>query len=164
MDLYSILLWIISIIFLIAGISGLILPLLPGPLLIFTGLVLAAWAENFQYIGWGTIVTLLVLTLLAHAIDFVAGGLGVERTGASRRATWGAIIGALIGIFFGLPGIILGPFIGAFIGEISLKKESQLAAQAGVAAWIGIIIGIAAKIAFGVAMIGIYLFVRFFLH
>jgi uncharacterized protein YqgC (DUF456 family) len=53
------LLWVISAVLVIVGLAGLALPALPGAPLIFGGLLLAAWAEHFAYVGWGT------LTLLA---------------------------------------------------------------------------------------------------
>ena len=35
------------------GIVGAVLPALPGSLLVFAGLFLAAWAEGFEYAGAG---------------------------------------------------------------------------------------------------------------
>ena len=44
------------------GFAGLILPALPGIPLVYAGLVLLAWAEDFAYVGW---VTLGVLDAMA---------------------------------------------------------------------------------------------------
>ena len=161
MEIGQIILIIIGTLIVVIGLVALVLPLVPGPLLIFTGLVLAAWAENFEYAGAGTIVILAVLMILAHALDLVAGGLGAKRFGASPRAGVGAVIGAVAGIFFGFPGIIIGPFIGAVIGQLTVKSDIQAAGKAGIGAWIGLVFGTALKVALGFSMIGIFILSRF---
>jgi uncharacterized protein YqgC (DUF456 family) len=142
-------------------VAGLIVPLLPGPLLIYIGLILAAWADDFIYVSWGTLLILGLLMLLAHAIDFLAGALGAKQFGASRAAIIGAAVGAFVGIFFGVLGIIIGPFIGAVIGQLTELSDIKEAGQVGVGTWIGFVFGMAAKIAIGLTMIGIFILVRF---
>jgi uncharacterized protein YqgC (DUF456 family) len=138
-----------------------VLPVLPGPWLIFAGGVLGAWAEGFAHVGWKAISVLAILAILATAVDFLAGSFGAKRYGASRRAVAGAAIGAVVGIFFGIPGIIIGPFAGAVIGEITVKRDISAAGRAGFGAWLGLILGMAAKVALGFAMIGVFIIARF---
>ena len=154
------LLWLLAIILIAAGIVGLVVPALPGIVLVFAGLVVAAWAEGFAYVGQGTLVVLLVLCLLGYGIDFLAGAFGASRYGASKYSIIGAAIGAIAGMFFGLPGIILGPFIGAVVGELYVRRDLQAAGRAGFGAWIGLIAGTAAKIAITFVMIGVFIFAR----
>ena len=154
------LLWLLAIILIAAGIVGLVVPALPGIVLVFAGLVVAAWAEGFAYVGQGTLVVLLVLCLLGYGIDFLAGAFGASRYGASKYSIIGAAIGAIAGMFFGLPGIILGPFIGAVVGELYVRRDLQAAGRAGFGAWIGLIAGTAAKIAITFVMIGVFIFAK----
>ncbi len=154
-------LWIASALLLIAGFAGLLLPALPGILLIFAGLVFAAWAEHFAYIGWGTLTVLGVLTAAAYLIDFLAGLLGAKRFGAGKHGIIGAAIGTMIGLIFGLPGIIIGPFIGAVLGELYANKDLRTAGTAGLGTWLGMAIGIAVRIAVAFVMVGVFLVVRF---
>jgi uncharacterized protein YqgC (DUF456 family) len=154
-------LWIISAIMLVTGFAGLVLPALPGVLLIFAGLVFAAWAEGFAYVGWGTLTILGVLTAAAYLIDFLAGIFGAKRFGAGRYGIIGAAIGTVIGLIFGLPGIIIGPFIGAILGELYASKDLLSASTAGLGVWIGMAIGIAARIALAFVMLGVFLVARF---
>jgi len=154
-------LWIISVLLLIAGFAGLLLPALPGILLIFAGLVLAAWAEGFAYVGWGTISILAALTVAAYVIDFLAGLLGAKRFGAGKYGIMGAAIGTVIGLIFGLPGIIIGPFIGAVLGELYAQKDLRTASTAGLGVWIGMAIGIAARVAVAFVMVGVFVVARF---
>lgn len=159
---YTILLWILAILLVAAGLAGLVLPLLPGAVLLFGGLLLAAWIEDFAYVGPGTLVALGIMAALTFVCDAAATAFGAKRYGASRRAMIGAAIGSVIGIFLGLPGILLGPFIGAVVGELSTRPDVLRATRAGVGAAIGLAIAVAAKLALGFAMIGTFLVVRFF--
>ena len=154
-------LWLIAALLLIAGFAGLVLPALPGVLLIFAGLVFAAWAEGFAYVGWGTISILAALTVAAYVIDFLAGLFGAKRFGAGKYGVMGAAIGTVIGLVFGLPGIIIGPFIGAVLGELYAQKDLHSASAAGLGVWIGMAIGVATRIAVAFVMVGVFLVARF---
>lgn len=158
----TILIGTIAVVLIIAGLAGLVLPALPGPLLLFAGLWMAAWAEGFVYVGAKTLILLGVMTALATLADFVAGAFGARRYGASTRSITGATIGAVVGIFFGLPGLLLGPFLGALIGEFSARRDLLAAGRAGWGATLGLLLGTAAKLALGFAMVGLYLIIRFF--
>jgi uncharacterized protein len=158
----TILLWVLSVSLILTGLAGIVLPLLPGAPLLLAGLVLAAWAEDFVYVGYGTLAILAVLAALIYAVDFFAGILGARHFGASPRALVGAAIGAVVGLFLGFVGIILGPFIGAVIGELSMRRELVAAGRAGLGTTIGLLLGVAAKIAIGLTMVGIFVLVRFF--
>jgi uncharacterized protein len=157
----TVLLWIVAILMIVTGLLGLVLPALPGPLLLFAGLLVAAWAEQFAYVGPGTLIGLGIMAALAVLADFVAGALGARRYGSSPRAMLGAVIGAVVGLFFGLPGLLLGPFVGALLGELSARWDLLAAGRAGWGAVIGLVLGTAAKLALGFAMIGLFLVVRF---
>ena len=157
----ALLLWILATLLVLGGIAGLMLPALPGAPLLFAGLVAAAWAEDFTYVGTGTIIVLAVLAALISAVDFVAGALGAKRFGASPRAITGALIGGVVGLFFGLPGVLLGPFVGAVIGELSVRNDLNAATRAGLGAALGLLVAAVAKIALAFTMIGVFLVVRF---
>lgn len=157
----STLLWLLAVVLVVIGLVGLVLPALPGAPLVLAGLVVAAWAEDFAYIGWGTITILALLALLASAVDFLASALGAKRFGASKRAIVGAAIGTLVGLFFGLPGILVGPFLGAVLGELSARRDLHAAGRAGVGAWLGLVLGAAAKFAVAFMMLGVFALARF---
>jgi len=139
------------------GIAGTVLPALPGPVLVFAGLLLGAWAEGFERVGPATLVLLALLTIAAYVVDLAATVLGVQRSGASGRAVAGAAIGLLAGIPFGILGLLLGPFAGAVIAELTVRNDLRMASRAGFAAWLGFLIGTVAKLALVSAMLGIFL-------
>jgi len=155
------LLWTLAIVLIAAGLAGLVLPALPGPVLLFAGFVVGAWAEDFRYIGIETLGVLGALAVIAYIADFAAGSLGASRYGASRRAVMGAAIGAIVGMFFGPIGILLGPFAGAVLGELLEEKGLRAASRAGFGATLGMLIGTAAKLALGFTMLGLFVLMRF---
>ena len=145
----------------LTGLAGSVLPALPGVPLVFGGLVLAAWADDFQRVSWVVLVILGLLTVMSFAIDFAATALGAKRVGASKLAIVGALIGTLGGFVLGLPGLIFGPFVGAVAGEMLTHGEMQKATRAGFATWIGLIFGTLTKLALVFAMLGIFAFAWF---
>jgi len=156
----TIALWIVAALLVIAGFVGVVAPVLPGAPLVLAGLVAAAWAEDFRYVGVGTLIVIAILMGLTYVVDAVAGALGVRRAGASRWAVWGAVIGTAAGVFFGLPGILLGPFVGAVAGELIARRDVAQAGRAGVGAWIGFVVGTLGKLAILFAMVGVFVVKR----
>jgi uncharacterized protein YqgC (DUF456 family) len=148
--------WILAIALIVVGVIGTFLPVLPGAARVFGGMLLGAWIDGFQRVGWVTLVILGVLTVLVFVVDFVAGVLGAKRVGASRLAIVGAAIGTVVGIFFGLVGILIGPFVGAFVGEVIARGRVEPAARVGIGTWIGLVAGALAKFALVLAMVGIF--------
>ena len=138
------------------GLAGIVLPALPGHMLILGGLIVAAWADGFQHVSGWTLGVIAVIALASYGIDFVSAAVSTKKLGASRRAMAGAAIGTLGGLFFGLPGLIAGPFVGAVIGELTETRDMRQAGRAGLAATIGFAIGTAVKVAFAFVMIAIF--------
>lgn len=155
------LLWIFAVLLGVVGLLGLVLPVLPGAPILFAGLLLAAWADDFAYVGTQTLILLGAMAVLTYVVDFAATALGAKRAGASDRAIWGAVLGGLVGLLLGLPGLLLGPFVGAVVGELSLRRDLKTAGRAGLGASIGLALGAAAKLALGFGMIGIFVLARF---
>ncbi len=99
----------------VLGLIGAVVPLLPGPLLIWIGAFVWAWGDGFVHVGWPTLIALLLLALFAWASDFLLTMLVGRKAGASWRAIFGAIVGGIVG------GILLSgfvPIIGSLVGAI----------------------------------------------
>jgi len=150
-------LWIAALALIAGGCIGTILPGMPGVLIIYAGMWLAAWTDHFARIGWVTLTILGILTALALVADLAASLLGAKHVGASRLALIGSVIGGIVGIFFGLLGLLLGPFVGAVAGELMARRSIADATRVGLATWIGLLLGTMAKIALAVSMLGVFL-------
>jgi len=151
-----VILQVIAVVLVIVGLAGTVIPLLPGIAFVFGGLLLAAWADDFQRVGALTLTILGLLTALAIAADLLASALGAKRMGASPRAIVGATLGAILGLFFGLPGLVLGPFIGAVAGELSANRQLLHAGRAGLGTWLGLLLGSIAKLTLAFLMVGVF--------
>ena len=153
--------YLLAIVLVVVGIAGTILPALPGLPLVFAGMLLAAWAGDFQQVGVPMLVVLGLLTVFSLAVDFWATALGAKRVGASRLAIIGAMVGTLAGLFFGPLGLLMGPFAGAIGGELIhrrslLKQDLGQAAKIGVGTWFGILFGTVLKLALAFTMLGLF--------
>lgn len=149
-------LWIAAVLLVLAGLAGTVLPALPGIPLIFGGVLLAAWIEDFQRISGWTIAVLAVLAAVGVAIDYLAAAASAKRAGASKQGVIGAAIGTIAGIFTGLWGLLFMPLVGAAIGEYIAQRDALRAGKIGVATWVGLLIGTAAKLAIAFTMIGVF--------
>jgi len=152
----TVLLWIVAGVLVIAGIIGTVAPALPGSVLVFAGLLLAAWIDGFEKVGWAPLTVLGVLTALSFVADIVATGAGAKKAGASKQAVIGATIGTIVGIFFGIIGIFVGPFAGAAAGEFLAKRDLVRAGKVGYGTLFGLVLGAAMKIALALAMVGVF--------
>jgi uncharacterized protein YqgC (DUF456 family) len=152
----SVILWIAAVLLIGVGLVGIVLPALPGTILILGGLVLAAWADGFDRVGPWMLVLIGIIGAASYAVDFVAAAFGAKHLGASKRAMAGAAIGTVLGLFFGFAGVILGPFLGAVAGELTEHRDWKRVGKAGMAAWLGFAIGTAVKVAIAFVMLGLF--------
>lgn len=149
-------LWALSIVLILVGLAGTVLPALPGTALVLGGIVLGAWVDNFTRVGLVTLAVIAAIAVLAWVLDYVAGLLGAQRAGASRQALIGAALGTVVGLFMGLVGVLFMPLVGAAIGEYIARKDQQQALKVGVSTWLGIMAGLLAKVVLAFVMIGIF--------
>ena len=151
------LLWVLCVALIVLGLAGTVLPLLPGTVLIWGGIVLGAWIDDFARVGTTTVVLVSVLALFAWALDYVAGLMGAQKIGASKQALFGAAVGTLVGLFMGFVGVLFMPLVGAAIGEYLARRDQNRAVKVGVATWVGIMVGLIAKVILAFIMVGIFL-------
>lgn len=159
---HSFILYLLAVVLVLVGIAGVILPALPGIPLVFAGVLLAAWADDFVHVGWLPLTVLGLLTLLSFAVDILATVVGAQRVGASRKALWGTFLGSIVGVFFMPIGLFVGPLAGALLGEYWHTRELGRSTKVGLATWLGILLGFALKLALVIAMLGLFAFAWFF--
>ena len=142
----------LSIVAIICGLVcllGVIVPVLPGTLLSYAGLLCVYFTDtstvtNNQLIFWGLLSVAVIL------LDYILPGYFSKKFGGSRYGIIGANVGVIIGLFFGLPGIILGPFFGAFIGElINDDKSMGRALQVAFGSLMSFLVGSGMKLVIG---------------
>ena len=129
---------------------------MPGTILVWGGIVLGAWIDDFTRVSMGTVVVVSVLAVLAWGLDFVAGLMGAKKAGASKQALIGAAAGTVLGLFMGVVGVLFMPLVGAAVGEYLAQRDQTRAIKVGVATWIGIMVGLIAKVVLAFIMVGIF--------
>jgi len=152
----TVLLWILAIAMIAVGVAGTVLPALPGVALVFGGMLVAAWIDDFTRIPGWVVAVMAVLTAIAMAADFAAGMLGAKKAGASKLAIVGAAIGTIAGVFTGFLGLVFMPLVGAAIGEYVAQRDVKRAGRVGIATWIGLLVGTAIKVAVVFTMLGVF--------
>jgi hypothetical protein len=136
----------LSILFIVIGIAGCLVPVLPGPPLSFVGLLLVHLTD-FADVSKNLLIILGAIALLVSIFDYVVPIWGTKKFGGSKHGTRGAMIGLIFGLFFGPPGLIIGPFLGAVIGEMMFKNDFKYALKAGFGSLIGFLMGVGLKLA-----------------
>ncbi|MGV6846220.1 MAG: DUF456 domain-containing protein [Lutibacter sp.] len=133
----DILLLLVGLLFILLGIIGSFLPVLPGPLTSWIGLLIIHLTTTIP-INYKFLSITLGVAIFIWLIDYIIPAIGTKKFGGTRYGVFGTIIGLLIGIFFMGPfGIIIGPFIGAYLGELIGNKNSNKALKAAFGSFIG---------------------------
>ena len=152
----------LGVVALLLGLVGLVVPALPGALLMVGGVVFIARGGHYALVGWPTVLLCATLGLAMWGVDLLAGLLGARAFGASRWAVVGSAVGVAIGLFFGLPGVVIGPALGALIFEYVKNPNLARAARAGTGALIGFLAGSVVKIGLAFVMLGVVLLALLF--
>ena len=147
----------IGFLFVMLGLIGSFLPVLPGPLTSWLGLLILYFTSivpmNYTFLG----IT-LAIAIFIWVLDYIIPAIGTKRFGGSTYGVYGTTIGLLIGLFSPIPlGILIGAFLGAFIGEILHDKtNTKRALKASIGSLLGLITS--ATIKFTVALVYAVLF------
>ena len=143
----------------ILGIIGSVLPVLPGPITGWLGLLLlfltSAIPINYYLLGITFFVALLILIL-----DYIIPGIGAKKFGGSKKGANGATIGLIIGLLLPIPlGFVIGAFAGAFIGELILDpKDLKRAIKSAFGSFIGFLASTTMKLFVSVIFLVIFVY------
>ena len=126
------LLLIVTLLAMLVGLVGSVLPGLPGVTLIFLSAMVYAFLTDFDFVGVPILLVLFLFAAIAFVADFFATSYGARRFGASNWGTVGGAVGGLVGALIGLLfvgvgslfGLIFGTIGGVFLGEY-LRRRRQ---------------------------------------
>jgi uncharacterized protein len=111
--------FVTSLLIMLVGLAGCIVPAIPGLPIIWLGALFFAWQTGFQVIGWPMLTLLFVLMLVGATAGIWMGAMGARKGGASL---WSSALGLLLGVVglfvFSLPGMIVGSLLGVMAGEL----------------------------------------------
>ncbi len=151
---------IIGFLFMIVGIFGSFMPVLPGPSISWLGLVLLYFTNAVAINYWILGITLLI-TVVVSILDYVIPAKGTKKFGGSSYGIWGTNIGLIVGIFASIPfGFIIGPFVGAFIGEMLYDYNDQSRAlKAATGSFLGFLAGSFIKFVICMMYLGLFIWI-----
>jgi uncharacterized protein len=109
------------------GLVGIVVPLLPGTLLVFGAIAVWAVVES-DVTGWVTLGVVAVLLAVSTLIKYL---WPVRRMRAADVSTWSLVAGAVMGIvgFFVIPvvGLVIGFVLGVYLAELANRRDQRLA-------------------------------------
>lgn len=123
----------------VLGVIGSFLPILPGPLTSWVGLLILHLTSIVSMSRPFLIITFSV-ALVIMVLDYIIPVMGTKRFGGSKMGIIGTSIGLIVGLIAPIPGgIIIGPFLGALIGELLNKSNFKNALKAAFGSFLGFI-------------------------
>jgi len=141
----------------VIGIIGCLMPVLPGPPVSYTGLLLLQLTSRHPF-STRFLVVFGIVTVLALVLDYIIPVYGTRKLQGTTYGIWGSALGLIIGIVFFSPfGIIIGPLLGAFIGELVAGKDIKRAMRSSLGSLIGFLAGTAIKLVLSITMAYYYL-------
>ncbi len=155
----DIVLLIIGFIFMLVGILGSFLPVLPGPTISWIGLLLL-YLTKVVPDDWLFLGITLVIALTVFALDYIIPAVGTKKFGGTKAGMLGTMIGLLVALFFpilGPFGIIIWPFVGALVGELLNKADKKTAAKAAFGSFIGFLTGTFLKFMVTIVYLGLFI-------
>ncbi len=144
---------IVASLFFLVGLIGTLFPIMPGPPVIWLGMLIYGFIAGFENLGLYFMLAQAALVVAVMAVDYAFTALGSRYLGGSKAAFWGAAAGLLVGVFFFPFGLILGPFLGAAIADFIYRRNTDLAIKSGFGASLGFLSALPIKIAIEAVMI-----------
>ncbi|HVU32081.1 MAG TPA: DUF456 domain-containing protein [Opitutaceae bacterium] len=149
--------WFLTLTLMLGGLVGVVLPLVPGTLLILIGAIVHKLILP-DSISWAVVGYMAGLWGLSMILDFAGVMIGTRWFGGGKWGMAGAGGGAFVGLFFSLPALVLSTILGAVAAEKLLgRKSSRDAIKAGLGAASGFVISGIARLTCAFSMIGLFL-------
>lgn len=154
----------VALFVMLIGLVGVILPILPGLILVWLGALGYALVEGFDTIDPLTFVALTILAVVGISADIWMTQLGAKFGGASTRSQLLGLAGGLVGAigFFFLGGVtagigaLIGSVAGVFLGEYWRYADWNKALRSGAGWLLGWLASVILQFVIGGAMIALF--------
>ena len=137
---------VLASLFILLGIIGSFIPIIPGPLTSWSGLLILSFSSSITISPFFLVLS-FIIALFIFIIDNIISILGAKKFGGGKGSVIGSSIGIILGIIFLGPfGLLFGPFTGAFLGELYMNQDNKKGAlKAAIGALLGFITGVSLK-------------------
>ena len=158
--MFDLILFIVGIILCLVGIVGSFIPIVPGPISSWFGLLILNFTKAVEF-NYQFIALTFIIAIIISVLDYLVPIIGVKKLGGSRGGLIGASIGLVTAlIILGPLGLLIGPFIGAITGEMINKKNFTESLKPALGSLIGILIGSGIK--FCLCLIYLFFYLNIF--
>lgn len=148
---------ILGVLLMVLGILGSFLPVIPGPLTSWVGLLVLHFTEGVQLSTTFLVVTSIVAVFI-YVLDYIIPAIGTKRFGGSKEGMIGTTLGLVVGIITPIPlGIVIGPFAGALIGEMVHRNDINKAMKAAFGSFLGFIASTFLKFIVAIIYLGLFI-------
>lgn len=163
MGIWDIVVFTISLIIMMLGMAGIIVPIIPSTPLIWVGAFIYALCTHFEKITWMMLLFFALMTIFSVVLENLGNVYGAKKFGATRWGIVGSIVGTGAGFFMGGPvGLILGPIVGTIVFEVIGGKGYKGALKSGLGNFVGFVGGSMVKMIIGLVMISLFVWKVFF--
>ena len=136
----------------LVGLVGVVVPVLPGLLLIWGAGVVWAWVGGGPG-HWAVAAVLTLLLVVGTVAKYVLPARSATGAGAPRRTLLVGMLGALVG-FFVIP--VVGGVAGVYLAEHARLGNAGVAWRSTRAVLVGVGIGMLVELATGVLMVAVW--------
>ena len=152
----DLLLLIVSLLLCLIGIVGSFLPIIPGPVTSWLGILLLNLTSAVEF-NLNFVLITFTVAVSVGILDYIIPILGVKKLGGSRSGQIGTTVGLIVAlVILGPIGIIIGPFMGALLGEMSTNKSFQDSLNPAFGSFIGVIAGSVIKFLISLSFLFFY--------
>ncbi|KAB2836098.1 MAG: DUF456 domain-containing protein [Candidatus Brocadia sp.] len=163
MGIWDIALFVISLMIMIVGMAGIIVPIIPSTPLIWVGAFIYALCTHFEKVTWVMLLLFALMAIFSVVLENLGNVYGAKKFGATRWGIIGSLVGTGAGFFVGGPvGLILGPIVGTIVFEMIGGKSYQGALKSGLGNFVGFLGGSMLKLIIGLVMISLFVWKVFF--
>lgn len=153
----DLILLVLGLILCLIGILGSFLPIIPGPVSSWLGILLLYSTSTVEF-NLNFILITFTVAISVGFLDYIIPILGVKKLGGTRSGQIGTMIGLILClILLGPIGIVIGPFLGALLGEMSTNKSFQDSLKPAFGSFIGVIAGSIIKFLISLSFLFFYI-------
>jgi uncharacterized protein YqgC (DUF456 family) len=107
----------------IVGLVGIVVPVLPGLVLVLGGVLVWALVEGSP-LGWGIFAVCALVTVAGYVLQYTVPGRRMRERGVSSSTLFLAVLFGIVG-FFVIPvvGAVVGFVLGIFVVELGRSRD-----------------------------------------
>ena len=140
----------------IVGLVGIVVPVLPGLLLILGGVLLWAVLDGGT-VAWSIFAVSLVVAVIGWVLQYTLPGKRMRERGVSSSTLVIAVLAGIVG-FFVVPviGALIGFVLGIFVVELARSRDGSLAWERTRHALVAVLHSMGIELAAGLVIAALY--------